>query len=293
LRRLAIALLIGIGLLILMLSDGPAQTKGARRPAVAKKKTGVDASAPKKGEEGPNLYALLIGINGYPDKERFPTAARDAEQLKHLLEAKGQTLYHRVESRVLVNRQAAREKIAEGFAWLHKSMTRDDVAVIYFSGHGATRPPVGFFIAPAGFREQQSAKMMIAGNELRRQLGSLPGRAVLFLDAADSGAIMREGPIVEKGGPKHGVAVLSAARAPEHATFKHGVFTRALIEGLKGEADADGDGQVEVAELCDYVKKRVPALAADAQHPLTAFTPGLESLPLTVFGTEISETPAR
>jgi len=44
----------------------------------------------------------------------------------------------------------------------------------------------------------------------------------------------------------------------EDPKLGHGVFTYFLIEGLKGEADLDGDYRVTVKELSEYLKKEVP-----------------------------------
>ena len=37
----------------------------------------------------------------------------------------------------------------------------------------------------------------------------------------------------------------------------HGIFTYHLVEGLRGAADADGDGRVTIDELYDYVYPHV------------------------------------
>src|SRR5262249_47363961 len=41
----------------------------------------------------------------------------------------------------------------------------------------------------------------------------------------------------------------------------NGFFTRALLEGLQGKADANNDGVVTLAEVNAYVAKRVPYFA--------------------------------
>jgi uncharacterized caspase-like protein len=41
----------------------------------------------------------------------------------------------------------------------------------------------------------------------------------------------------------------------------HGAFTFALLEGLRGKADRNGNGTVEVRELADYVEERLPEMA--------------------------------
>lgn len=69
-----------------------------------------------------------------------------------------------------------------------------------------------------------------------------------------------------------GAVVISSASGAEYAfessAWKNGVFTYALLEGLKtGNCDTDKSGSVQVSELKDYVFKRVVELTNGKQHP--------------------------
>lgn len=69
-----------------------------------------------------------------------------------------------------------------------------------------------------------------------------------------------------------GAVVISAAGgaefAFESAEWHNGVFTYALLEGLKtGNADADRNGEIVVSELRDYVFDRVKKLTNGQQNP--------------------------
>ena len=46
-----------------------------------------------------------------------------------------------------------------------------------------------------------------------------------------------------------------------HGRLPHGAFTFALLEGLSGKADRNGNGTVEVRELADYVEERLPEIS--------------------------------
>jgi WD40 repeat protein/uncharacterized caspase-like protein len=66
------------------------------------------------------------------------------------------------------------------------------------------------------------------------------------------------------------VVIASAAGsefAVESAAWNNGVFTHAVMRGLKGEADRDGDGRVLVSELRDFVEHEVQQLTAGRQSP--------------------------
>lgn len=71
-----------------------------------------------------------------------------------------------------------------------------------------------------------------------------------------------------------GTTVISAAGGYEFALesddWNNGVFTYAVLQGLStGKADLDGDGNVQVSELKNYVTLQVVELTKGKQHPTT------------------------
>ncbi len=69
-----------------------------------------------------------------------------------------------------------------------------------------------------------------------------------------------------------GAVVISAAAGNSYALesdeWRNGVFTFALLSGLKSKAaDANRNGEVTVTELKDYVSKEVERLTQGAQKP--------------------------
>ena len=66
------------------------------------------------------------------------------------------------------------------------------------------------------------------------------------------------------------VVVASAGGAEyalESAEWKNGVFTHAVLRGLKGEADRNRDGRVQMSELRDFVEREVKRLTGGRQSP--------------------------
>ena len=59
----------------------------------------------------------------------------------------------------------------------------------------------------------------------------------------------------------------------ERAEWGHGAFTKALLEGLQGKADLNGDGVVETAELATWIVQRVRELTGGDQHAIVSPNP--------------------
>jgi uncharacterized caspase-like protein len=51
----------------------------------------------------------------------------------------------------------------------------------------------------------------------------------------------------------------------------HGVFTYALLEGLRGKADANGDSLITAGELFAYVRDRVRLETGFKQNPRSLY----------------------
>nr|MBP7585626.1 caspase family protein [Spirochaetota bacterium] len=68
-----------------------------------------------------------------------------------------------------------------------------------------------------------------------------------------------------------GAIVFSSSRGSELSyesdEYRNGLFTKEIIEGLSGKADADGDGKVSSDELRAHVARSVPKLSGGRQHP--------------------------
>jgi uncharacterized caspase-like protein len=76
-----------------------------------------------------------------------------------------------------------------------------------------------------------------------------------------------------------GVTVMTSSSGKEYsyetAAWRHGAFSKAILEGLDGSADINRDGVVSLNEMDLYVSERVKELTQGRQHPYT---------PINLFG---------
>jgi uncharacterized caspase-like protein len=103
---------------------------------------------------------------------------------------------------------------------------------------------------------------------------NLPGRAMFFLDTCHSGALANQAKVagtVNQVDEERGVIVFASATAKELAQetdeWKNGAFTKALIEGLRGEAEDPRDKYIYPTTLKRYVTRRVRDLTDNQQRP--------------------------
>ncbi len=97
-------------------------------------------------------------------------------------------------------------------------------------------------------------------------------KSLVILDTCDSGAFtlaarsMQTKAAIGRLMHTTGRAVLASSSSNQMALegYKgHGFFTYALLQGLRGEADRNGDRQIGIGELANFVSDEVPRLTKE------------------------------
>ena len=230
-------------------------------------------------------YGLMIGISKYqklPEDLWLQYADADAKTFsQHLASPRGGGL-PADQMLVLTNEQATTAAIRNAFqTFLKNRAGKKDTVFVLIAGHG-TVDSHGAFILTYDSDPQDLSATAIPMVEIQSLLDdelSKVGRVVFMVDvcrAATIGTLKTAsvGSAVEKMGEADGEMLgLMAARPKELSNEGpqfgggHGAFTYAVIQGLEGKADADGDHSVTATELIDYVRDNVPTLTTGKQHP--------------------------
>jgi uncharacterized caspase-like protein/WD40 repeat protein len=236
-------------------------------------------------ERRPALYVLALGVSDYRDRAlQLRYAADDAKALVDTLRRQGQRLFTTVEMTPLLDRDVTLGNLEAAFRDLASKVQAHDVFVLYLSGHGMTLDGEYHFIPADVIYE--NAPALRAGSvqqeRLHRWLGAIQAqKSLVLLDTCASGAFvtalsgtvtqlasardLSEKGAIDKLMRATGRAVIAASTERQFALeghSGHGVFTYALLQGLRGEADAQGDrdGAITVDELSAYVAKEVPRI---------------------------------
>ncbi len=218
--------------------------------------------------------ALLIGVSQY--EAGLPpllAAPNDVEAMRQVLQDPDIGGFDGVETLIDPDPNAMRLAINRLIA----SCQKEDLAVLFFSGHGITDNEGRLYLTTRLTDEQFYKATSVPASFVHDVMNdSRCKRQVVILDCCYSGAFAagwqpKSGGAVdikrELGG--EGRAILTSSTALQKS-FEHegsGIYTRFLVEGLEtGAADRDGTGTISILELHDYAKEKVQA-AKPAMKP--------------------------
>jgi WD40 repeat protein len=243
----------------------------------------TNTAAPPK----PRLFVLLVGINEYVKFNKLNCAVQDAEALKGAFAANAKPpLFDKVEARLIKDPEATRDGILKGLDWLKDNANEEDVAVVFYAGHGDKDDKGLFHLVTVDAGPGKLPETAVSGAEFKARLAALKSRRVLLLlDACHSGAIGNDNTVRDPTAiglddlardlkrSDCGVVVLCGALGSEYSLESqkegHGYFTKALLAGLKGEGETrNKDGEITLSRLNTFVQEMVPDFTQDRQHPV-------------------------
>lgn len=226
----------------------------------------------------PNDIALVIGVEDYRGGLPSSTGARaDARAFSDLAET--HLGIPRRNIITLLDDQATRSSLEAYLQeWLPKNAKSTGRVYVFFAGHGAPDPQTGdAYLVPWDGDPRFINRQGMGINDLTSGLRELnTSEVIVMLDACFSGSggrsVLAEGtrPLVPvkdlEVAPRDDqparFALFSAAAADEvtgtMSGTGHGLFTYFLLDGLRGQADANGDGIVELGEVSAYLGAQVP-----------------------------------
>jgi hypothetical protein len=228
---------------------------------------------PLASEESGKRYALVIGINEYKDKQipDLKKAKNDATSIIKLLYNDGS--YDKIVSLVQDGGRAQMNEttldrpnlygIETSLTKLLDVMNPDDFLLIYFSGHGLTDYNEKAYILPEDTDPNAPFQTGIAvENMVYKILKKNLKKVIFIIDACRNpeNGKGEEGRDYLKNVSFSQVEMVSVFYSTkvgyysyEDEESSYGVFTKFIIYGLEGRADADYNGQVTFSELSEFV----------------------------------------
>jgi len=150
--------------------------------------------------------------------------------------------------------------------------TAEDTTIVFIAGHGINIDEDYYFIPSDGRKsdpEKWKRSSLVDWADIQKPIERAEGVRFLLLDTCHAANAFN--PRLEKDAADARIVVFSATAANSTAAelpeLGHGVFTYAVIEGLKGGADLSRDRFIEAQKLSTYVLGAVRKLTADKQLP--------------------------
>ncbi len=241
----------------------------------------------------PNLYILSVGVAEFVDPEVNLTYANsDADSIAERFRNMEGKLFKEVHVRKLLDDKATLLNIKMGISWLERQATQNDVIMVFISSHGALDNKGNLYILPTDFNPYHLFATALNIHDLTEGMNGTPCKKLIFLDACHSGqsafdlmdlAYVKStdlnDAIKDIIDAEAGVTVMTSSSGKEYSyeqpDWGHGAFTKAILEGLDGEADYNKNEVINLMELNLYVTERVKQLTSGRQHPFT---------PINLFG---------
>ncbi|MDO9529694.1 MAG: caspase family protein [Syntrophales bacterium] len=237
-----------------------------------------DLPAKTKNYKMSDNFALVIGISKYREKiiPSIKYAGRDAEVTAKYLENLGGI--PRSNIKLLTDDTATKsDLVAYSEEWLSRRVKKNSTVYIFYAGHGAPDPQgKEAYIVPYEGHPDFPSKLYPL-NKMYESLNRLPAKNVIvMLDSCFSGvqgrsvtskgtrpiSISIENPVLSGGN----ITVIAGATgnqmSSDYDRVEHGLFTYYLLRGMRGEADKNANGVVELGELYDYVRTNVSEKAS-------------------------------
>ena len=230
-----------------------------------------------------NQWALIIGVNQYPNFQQLKYAVEDAKSIKTTL----LTQYGFPENNIemLIDNAATKEGIQNAFYDLVEKTTKDDAVIIFFAGHGITRQNPGSnedlgYLIPIDGKNDNLTRSTLSMKTINTFSNEIPAKSVLFLVDACYGGLAAAGQYrsdrnldIVKGLTKdRSRLIITAGKANEEVLenekWGHSAFTSVLLEGLQNlKADVDKDGIILSHQLFSFIQSNVLKLTGGGQTP--------------------------
>ncbi|MGH7195058.1 MAG: caspase family protein, partial [Candidatus Saccharimonadales bacterium] len=229
---------------------------GTKANTVALDSVFIERPKAEQAARPPRLYVLSVGVDQYRDPAIQPLryAVADARSIVDLMRAKAPGLYDLAATTLQTNEQVTRQQWQTTFAEMSQRLKGDaqpdDLFLIFMAGHGLVDPEERqYYFASYDLSADEVLRGVYTGSISWRDfelLADVPCRKLAFLDTCHSGAIQplrtRDLKAAIRALQEDVVLTVAASagneRSEEKPAWQHGAFTKTLLEGLEGDADA-------------------------------------------------------
>ncbi len=247
-------------------------------------------------------FAVIVGVSEYKYNDAglrsLDFADDDAKSIADFLKSPEGGGFFSADIKLLIDRDASLTALRSALTDTAKQAGRNDMIFIFIAGHGAPDPlsSQNLYFLFYDTKVVDMEKTAYPMNELKRYLDTqvLADRVFVVIDTCHSAGINQKTQslvtgrqLVQAGDENNisnfyltkqlykekGRSILTSSDVNEVSRESakwgnHGVFTWALLEGLKGKADLNGDKIVTTGEIFQFVRSSVQAATNFEQNPI-------------------------
>lgn len=246
-------------------------------------------------------FAVIIGVSEYKYNDaglkNLSFADDDAQAIAAFLKTPAGGSFASGDIKLLVNGEASLLAVRAALAETAKRAKTEDLVFIFIAGHGAPDPlaPQNLYFLLSDTKVVDMEKTGFPMSELKQILDTqiYAQRVITLIDTCHSAGINQKTKSLVAGRDlvqeddennisnfyltnqlfkQTGRAVITSSDVNEVSQESakwgnHGVFTWALLDGLKGKADMNGDNLITAGEVFQYTQGAVQKATNFAQNP--------------------------
>jgi hypothetical protein len=240
-------------------------------------------------------FALIVGVSRYRDEgvSDLQFADADARELRDFLRRPEGGGFKPDDILYLENEQATVESVTAALDRILSQAGPNDLILLFIAGHGGPDPyaPQNLYYIMHDTRVADLSRTALPMTTLQEKLNlARARRAVVFIDTCHSAGLGGAQTTGARGFENNLINLYSAALFKEEGRAAltssdvnefsyenkrwgggHGVFTYALLEGLRGQADTNADSFITAGELFAYVRDRVRLETGFKQNPRSVY----------------------
>lgn len=211
-----------------------------------------------KMERSKTIFVVAVGVNGPENKQNaLSYATKDANDFNKFIMDKKEKNNGNVHVITLQDEYARKDSILSTLKWVQENSQPQDEIYVLMSGHGVMDYSTQHYFY-LSYNQTISPDSLISDVWLGQILSQMKGNVKVFLDTCFSNNFNDYLSTHVKQYASSSFVSFAAAKSYQFSyeshLLKNGFFTYAILRGLSGAADFNGDNKVSNQELAQYTK---------------------------------------